>query len=212
MLGIVHEKFAGTRQKSLDMTFTIDDIAGLLDGQLHGENTEESATAAVAMIFREGQAELELLLIQRTINDRDPWSGNLAFPGGRVKQDEAPRLAAERETAEEIGLLLEEARFLGRLPDINGTHLPVSVSCFIYGLPANNPHTMELNYEVQDAFWIGIDELAVPERHIISSVTFGGEAFEMPAIYIPRPDTPVLWGLTYRLVMGFLNILRSQER
>jgi 8-oxo-dGTP pyrophosphatase MutT (NUDIX family) len=194
------------------MTFTFDDITGLLAGQLYEENAEKPVTAAVAMVFREGAEELELLLIQRTIDERDPWSGNLAFPGGRIKQDEAPRLAAERETAEEIGLLLEEARFLGRLPDIKGSHLPVSVSCFIYGVPAENPQKMELNYEVQDAFWIGIDELAVPERHIVSGVTFGGEAFEMPAIYIPRPDTPVLWGLTYRLVMEFLNILRSQER
>lgn len=194
------------------MTFTFDDITGLFNGQLHEEDPEKPVTAAVAMVFRESAEELELLLIQRTIDDRDPWSGNLAFPGGRIKQDEAPQLAAERETAEEIGLPLEKARLLGRLPDINGSHLPVSVSCFIYGLPADHPHTIKLNCEVQDAFWIGIDELAVPERHIISGVTFGGEAFEMPAIYIPRPDTPVLWGLTYRLVMEFFNILRSQKR
>lgn len=193
------------------MTFSFDDIAGLLEKNFT-KQSENPVTAAVAMVLREGAEELELLLIQRTIDDRDPWSGNLAFPGGRVKPDEAPKLAAERETAEEIGLTLESARFLGRLPDINGSHLPVSVSCFIYGLPEDSSHNLKLNYEVQDAFWIGIDELAVPERHIVSGVTFGGEAFEMPAIYIPRPDTPVLWGLTYRLVMEFLNTLRNEKR
>lgn len=192
------------------MTFNFDDIAELLAGQLHGEHTDKPVTAAVAMVFREGIDELELLLIRRSINDRDPWSGNLAFPGGRIKQDEDPRQAAERETIEEIGLMLEKARFLGRLPDINGARLPVSVSCFIYGLSMDEPHIMKLNHEVHDAFWIGIDELAVPERHVVSGVTFGGESFEMPAIYIPRPDTPVLWGLTYRLVMEFFNILRPE--
>lgn len=191
------------------MTFNFDDITELLAGQIPEETSDKAVTASVAMVFRKGVEELELLLIQRSIDEKDPWSGNLAFPGGRVKQQEAPRQAAERETLEEIGLSLEKACFLGRLPDINGSHLPVSVSCFIYGLP-EEPHPLELNCEVHDAFWIGIDELAVPERHITSTVTFGGESYEMPAIYIPRPDTPVLWGLTYKLVMRFLNTLRSE--
>ena len=109
---------------------------------------------------------------------------------------------------EEVGHDLGSARYLGRLPDVIGSHLPVQVSCFIYGLDKATTG-LELNNEVYDSFWIGLDDLVVPERHIIATVNFGGEAYEVAAIYIPRPDTPVLWGLTYRLVMQFMELLRS---
>ena len=193
------------------MTFSFDTIAAFLDISHPEEfHNDERTRASVAMIFREGQEELELLLIQRSTDESDPWSGNLAFPGGRFKPDEDARRAAERETGEEIGLDLSNARYLGRLPDVHGAHLPLRVSCLVYGLH-DETTGLVLNGEVSDTFWIGIDDLAVPERHIISSVSFGGEAFEVPAIYIPRPDTPVLWGLTHRLVMQFLHILRSRD-
>jgi hypothetical protein len=35
--------------------------------------------------------------------------------------------------------------------------------------------------------------------------TFSGDRFESPCIRLPHNDKPVLWGLTYRLVMGFLR-------
>jgi hypothetical protein len=33
---------------------------------------------------------------------------------------------------------------------------------------------------------------------------------EVPAIILPRSDTPVLWGITYRLVMQFLEIIQTR--
>jgi 8-oxo-dGTP pyrophosphatase MutT (NUDIX family) len=191
------------------MTFTLDTIATLLENQPVEHFPGNGRTnASVAMILREGASELELLLIQRSIDERDPWSGNLAFPGGRAMPGEEPRSAAERETAEEIGLDLKEARYLGRLPDVIGSHLPVQVSCHIYGINGAI-RELVLNHEVHAGFWIGLDDLAEPQRHVTATVTFGGEAYEVPAIYIPRPDTPVLWGLTYRLVMQFMELLRT---
>lgn len=63
------------------------------------------------------QRTLELLFVRRSINERDTWSGQVAFPGGkRQKLDalassadddapwESPRETAQRETLEEIGL------------------------------------------------------------------------------------------------------------
>ncbi|HMB17147.1 MAG TPA: CoA pyrophosphatase, partial [Pelovirga sp.] len=63
--------------------------------------------AAVAMLLREQAGETEVLLIRRAEHELDPWSGDLAFPGGGVDPaDRSPRAAAERETFEEIGLKL----------------------------------------------------------------------------------------------------------
>ena len=70
------------------MMFTLETVAELLAGYTHeAVPVDERSAAAVAMIFREGGEELELLLIQRSVDERDPWSGNLAFPGGRVMAD-----------------------------------------------------------------------------------------------------------------------------
>lgn len=161
--------------------------------------------AAVALILREGGEGLEVLFIERASHDGDPWSGDLGFPGGKIEPGDAgPRAAAERETWEELGLDLDAARCLGRLADIAGAHVPIRVSCFVYGLAGNPPLTP--GGEVRDAFWVPLADLRDPARHRSAEVRFDGEAFERPAILLPAEGKPVLWGLTYRLVMQFLAV------
>ena len=64
-----------------------------------------------------------------------------------------------------------------------------------------------LNEEVRDLFWVTHSELSDPERHVQSSVAFGDKRFDVSAIQLPIVDKPVLWGITYRLVMQFLQML-----
>jgi 8-oxo-dGTP pyrophosphatase MutT (NUDIX family) len=193
------------------MTFSLDAITAQLERHRQLETPaggEAKTRAAVAMVLRQGKSGLELLFIQRALYDNDPWSGNIAFPGGKVQAGEGPRQAAERETAEEIGLDLSDARYLGQMPVVRGSHLPVQVSCFVYWLNGSRPQ-LELNGEVQDTYWADLDELDDPERRLIAPVRFSGEEFEVPAIRLPWPGSPVLWGLTYRLVMHFLEMHRD---
>ena len=60
-----------------------------------------------------------LLFIRRAINPRDPWSGNVAFPGGKQDPDDGDddERTAMRETQEEVGLDLHSWRRLGRLTE-----------------------------------------------------------------------------------------------
>jgi len=197
------------------MTFSIDAISALLDRQSRAEETKgddavAKTKAAVAMILRRGSKGLELLFILRSLHKDDPWSGNVAFPGGKVEAGEQPRQAAERETIEEIGLHLEKAAlFLGRMPVVAGSYLPVQVSCFVYLL--NGPAAeMTLNGEVQDTFWANLDDLADPGHHLNATVMFRNEEFVAPAIRLDWPGAPVLWGLTYRLAMHFLEMCRAR--
>jgi 8-oxo-dGTP pyrophosphatase MutT (NUDIX family) len=166
--------------------------------------------AAVALILHEEQSGLRMLFIERAKHDNDPWSGNVGFPGGKVeKTDGNARIAAERETIEEIGLDLHQARFLGRLSDIAGAHLPISVSCFAYGVGRIGP--LRLSEEVGDAFWVPLDELFDPSRHGEFALEFEGRTLTRPAIRLSQPDKPLLWGITYRLVMQFRDILLTIE-
>src|SRR5688572_28899501 len=68
--------------------------------------TPTAKHAAVAAVLHEpGEGHPELLFIERAEHPLDPWSGHMAFPGGRVDPgDPGPRHAAERETLEEVGL------------------------------------------------------------------------------------------------------------
>ncbi|QEM69336.1 CoA pyrophosphatase [Geobacter sp. FeAm09] len=160
--------------------------------------------AAVAMILTKDSAGLRLLFLERATDDRDPWSGNLAFPGGRVETGETLRQAAERETREEAAIDLTAASHLGRLNDCVGAHLPVRIACFAYGFGAFP--AVAINHESRDAFWVCLADLADRRRHITTTVHFRGKSMEIPAIRLPQPGKPVLWGITYRLVMQFLHL------
>jgi 8-oxo-dGTP pyrophosphatase MutT (NUDIX family) len=161
------------------------------------------------MIVREQSGDLELLFIERATDSNDPWSGHLAFPGGKVEQGELARQAAERETREEIGLTLESERYLGRMSDIVGANLPVRVSCFAYAAVTNDVNPV-VSPEVRDVFWVRLADIRDPDRHRMALVGFSGKSLEVPAIILPQQDKPVLWGITYRLVMQFLEIIEER--
>jgi 8-oxo-dGTP pyrophosphatase MutT (NUDIX family) len=121
--------------------------------------------------------------------------------------DGDPRATAERETWEEVGIDLGKARFLGRLADIAGVRIPVHVSCFIYLLEKVGPFRL-MKEEVQDAFWVSLSDLTDPSRHGEKRVRFDGQTMIRPGITLPHPGEPVLWGLTYQLVMDFITLLK----
>lgn len=164
--------------------------------------------AAVALIISETASGLQLLFMQRALNEKDPWSGNISFPGGKVENgDGDPRTTAERETWEEVGIDLGKARFLGRLSDITGAYIPVHVSCFIYLLEEVGPFRL-MEEEVRDAFWVSLRDLTDPSRHGEKRVRFNGKTMISPGISLPHPGEPVLWGLTYLLVKEFISVLK----
>jgi ADP-ribose pyrophosphatase YjhB (NUDIX family) len=162
------------------------------------------------MILHQAEHDVEILFIQRSTHDNDPWSGHLAFPGGKLETGERECEAACRETREEIGMDLQRGAYLGRLSDIIGANLPVRVSCCLYGIEKKHFKPV-LNEEVRKLFWVSLSDLCDPERHLQSSVTFDEKIFEVPAIRLPVENTPVLWGITYRLVMQFLSMLENNS-
>jgi 8-oxo-dGTP pyrophosphatase MutT (NUDIX family) len=189
---------------------TLDDIRHIL--ATHEPTllpAEQRNPAAVAMILREARSGLEVLFIERSAHERDPWSGDLAFPGGKIEAGDATlRQAAERETQEEIGLDLQAARYLGRLSDVSGASLPVRVSCFVYGIGETGP--FDLSGEVRDAFWVPLAELLSVEQRVEGSVSLDRRAHGHPAIRLSPPGKPLLWGLTYRLVEQFLELIEGR--
>ncbi len=162
--------------------------------------------AAVAFILRGTAQGAEGLFILRANRQGDPWSGNVGLPGGRVEPEDCSlRETAERESREEVGVNLPRKAYLGRLSDIVGANLPVQVACFVYLVSGELP--MLLSEEVTEAFWVPLGSLTIPERRIIAQIRFCQKTITTPAIILPQSDKPLLWGITYRLVSEFLEIM-----
>lgn len=166
--------------------------------------------AAVALILRQTGSCRELLFIERAHHPDDPWAGNIGFPGGRRDPvDETLRHTAERETMEEVGIDLAAARYLGRLSDVVGANLPVRVACFVYGL--TTPVVPVVSDEVHEAFWFDLYQLIHPLRQVTAQVAFGGKRLEAPAIDLGLPGKAMLWGITFRLVSQFKELLEGES-
>ena len=164
--------------------------------------------AAVAIVLTHNAGSLDLLLIERARRAGDPWSGQMAFPGGRVDvADATTRAAAERETLEEVGLSLAGSEFLGRLDDLPGSPAPAgdfAVSAFVFY--ASDLSALALNHEIQDAFWFPLNSLSDRERHIDHPATVESDRL-FPGILVGEPGRHVVWGLTYRFLDQLLEIL-----
>jgi 8-oxo-dGTP pyrophosphatase MutT (NUDIX family) len=163
--------------------------------------------AAVALALAEGARGPELLFIERAEHPEDPWSGHMAFPGGRVDPgDPSPQAAAERETLEEVGLDLAAAEPIGRLDDLEGRNAGrpagLVISAFVYRVP--DPPPLRTNHEVREALWVPVAHLLEPARHVDYRHRRQGVAFPpYPGIVVGDPERQVIWGLTYRFLEIF---------
>jgi len=147
----------------------------------------------------------ELLLIERARRVGDPWSGHMAFPGGRRDQQDADLAAtATRETHEEVGIALGSP--LCRLDDFTGTRGPSTpdliVSPHVYVLEA--PCPIVPNHEVQSAMWIPLDWILCPDSASEHVFRRGREQHRSAAC---RYQAYTIWGLTYRILSDFCLLL-----
>jgi 8-oxo-dGTP pyrophosphatase MutT (NUDIX family) len=171
------------------------------------ENVPAERKAAVAAILREHSGEAELLFIRRAEHPRDPWSGQMGLPGGRVEPaDASPLDAAVRETREEIGLDLAALGLpLGRLSEVR-THLPlgsVPHSVVPFAFSVEGDPSLAPNEEVQEALWVPLAFLADGRNRSSFTWVRTGLPLPMPCI---RYEGRVIWGLTLRIVDELVSV------
>ena len=157
--------------------------------------SETEAEAAVAVILKPAMEDLEVLLVRRAFNPSDPWSGDIAFPGGRRRGREALIETAVREAWEEIGVDLKLCEALGTLDISTSRRAPeLRVLPFVY--LCDRELEIRLNEELSSYFWIPLRRLRSSRGHVII------EGAENPAFIL---EEGVVWGLTYRMLEDLLG-------
>ena len=156
-----------------------------------------------------GHQEAALLFIKRAEYPGDPWSGQVAFPGGREEGDDATLSdTAIRETREETGIDLgRDARIIGTLDDLypRTVRLPaISVRPFVFAL--GRSETLTLSPEVALAFWIPFGSLATTDAWREDTVFARG--IEINARVFRHQDH-VIWGMTERILAQLLRLMES---
>ncbi len=169
-----------------------------------------SGEAAVSLILTDGDSGAEILFIERSTRKDDPWSGQMALPGGkREPEDKNLMLTAQRETFEEIGLHIGAEHHIGRLDDITAPKGSPAhgliVSCHVFQLPS--PKLTSPNQEVKDTVWIPVGTL-VDSGHFIPDFRPANYRGQFPGIRVSKTDPRVIWGLTYRILCGFFSVCR----
>jgi 8-oxo-dGTP pyrophosphatase MutT (NUDIX family) len=180
----------------------------------HRSDLDPVMRAAVAVVLAPDGDDLAALLIERAQHPLDPWSGHMAFPGGRHDaSDPSLERTAIRETLEEVGIdLIRDGRFVAPLDEVQaqarGRNLDMVISPFLFFLDAALPPTPDTS-EVADALWVPLEVFGDDRYKGMTHFSRDGFGMDFPA-FLYRGKT--IWGLTYRILCRFLEVADLGDR
>lgn len=156
--------------------------------------------------------ELHVLLTQRG-RHLSTHSGQIAFPGGKVDDEDASvQAAALREAYEEIGLAPERVQIIGQLPTyITGSAFWVQpVVALVH---AGDPLVPNPN-EVDEVFEVPLSFLMNPAHHRLHRMEFEGvmrQWYSMPYLQAqePEPVERFIWGATAGMLRNLYRFLQT---
>ncbi len=158
--------------------------------------------AAAAVVLAPAPRDPSVLLIERGLRDDDPWSGHVAFPGGRREPSDASPLAtAVRETFEEVGLRLGVDECLGALRPWSPANRPgLLVLPLVFELPRASP--TGISNEATASFWADLGILAASSGRAVRATSRG--EVEVPCFNL---GGWVVWGFTYRILVELMALM-----
>ncbi|HWP69746.1 MAG TPA: CoA pyrophosphatase [Gemmatimonadaceae bacterium] len=180
-------------------------------GRLESDDGDP-ARAAVAIVLRAANAVpsyespvtshgvLEVLMILRAQRDGDPWSGQVALPGGRRDPSDATlQDTAVRETLEETGIdLSAEGLVLGTLDELRPRTPvlpPIIVTPYVAIAPPE--FSLQISDELADAFWAPWSTFADPTVTNESTVNVRGADWKVSSYLVGER---IVWGMTERIL------------
>jgi len=183
--------------------FTVEILKNRLKPIIHEKepNSDWAHRAAVVLLLNSLEKGISLLLVRRAVRITDPWSGQMAFPGGYMtSQDTCVLDTAIRETREEVGINLIEHELLGTINDVSSTTRILIVTPFV-ALLRNRVDVMLHKDEIAEAAWIPVSDLLMRPLTKQYIKTTEGELEVDSILYHDQ----VIWGLTLRMIEDFLS-------
>lgn len=189
------------------------------------ENESDYFTSAVIVPIVRHNGRLGVLFEVRSAGLN--WQpGDICFPGGRIElDDDGPSAAALRETREELGLTDDDIELLGPLSYMVS---PIGIMLYPFVAYIRDFDRIRPNHgEVAEVFVVPLDylldaepltahmELATrplpdfPLDLLASSYAKDWKRRTTYQVLFYQYDGHVIWGLTARVLFGFLNICRS---
>jgi 8-oxo-dGTP pyrophosphatase MutT (NUDIX family) len=164
--------------------------------------------AAILLALRAGaEGEPELLMIKRAEFERDPWSGHIACPGGRMEPgDRDLSVTALRETLEETGIdVARDGRLIGHLDDVSPrSQMLPSIIIRPYVALVRADVEIVPSYEVASAFWVPLSALRDQTAWGMGFVNVRGGRRSVSTF---QHGEHLVWGLTERVLRQFLACL-----
>lgn len=157
--------------------------------------------AAVAIVKRHDPIFGEqILLMKRAERSGDPWSGDMAFPGGKSSiEDKNVYQTALRELYEEVGLPATALQDAGRISDqLTKTHSgkrPMVVSPFVFELLEDV--NLSLNHEATETLWVPVSHFKLSSNRESMDWTVRGLTIRIPCYWYKNRR---IWGLTLRMI------------
>tara|TARA_X000000368_G_C22947558_1_gene675109 strand:- start:80 stop:697 length:618 start_codon:yes stop_codon:yes gene_type:complete len=152
--------------------------------------------------------ESEVLLIQRAKNENDPWSGHMAFPGGRYQNsDESILNTAVRETLEEIGFDIKKEfsnfeltrnNIIPRLSDVETLKILEKITVvtpFLFGL--EKKPKIKMNKEVDQFFWVPLRFFLNSKNRKLRNFNINGQEIQLPCYFYKHK---IIWGITLSMI------------
>ncbi len=155
--------------------------------------------AAVAVILR-GSYDPKVLLIKRAEVAGDPWSGQVAFPGGKAEAGDGGLVeTAIREAREEVGIdLRAHADFLGYVGRFKTHTRTLEVFPAVFLLKGD--FEGEPNREVASCRWVALARLREGPGAHPPTGTIRPEGAAAVVV-----DGYEVWGLTLRIISSLLR-------
>lgn len=173
----------------------------LADQQEPFPSDSKKPRGAVAVLFKEESNDLWLLMIRRSENPGDPWSGQMAFPGGHADLRDRTLLdTAVRETLEEVGVNIRDQEFLGCLRNVQPKNAPMVVTPFVFlVLREVRPAPSR---EAKEVLWVPMSFLLNPKNLSSIELQIGGKGVSMGCY--PYLDH-IIWGMSFRIIREIIS-------
>lgn len=177
-----------------DVLLPVDVTNGTEDVKREGQRV----AAVLALLVRRSSG-WNIILTQRP-ETMPSHPGQISFPGGKREQGEHIRVAALRETEEEIGVSREDITLIGRLPSFDALS-QYRITPFV-GLLNSHAVLIANPGEVEDIFEVPLSYLMDDTNHIPREVSFDGKGHKLIDMPYDSPDGTHrnIWGMTAMMI------------